>query len=191
MHAYKFDRDTKEFLHSEDAFLDPLETEQQGRYVYLLPADSTFTAPLEPKDGYAVCWNGNSWEYIEDHRQKKDKGGVPIEGTGTPYWVPGDTWKSSARYMKEIGPLPANATTVKPEKSEKEKQLEVYRTELNDCEQYLTSTDWYVVRSMDSGVPVPDDVKAKRQKAREAIDRLRTLIAGLEEGTSVTPKEGA
>lgn len=117
MQTYKFDHDTKEYLFSEEAVLDPLETEQRGHAVYLLPANSTFTATLDAKEGYAVVWNGETWEYIEDHRQKRDKGGVPIEGTGTAYWLPDDTWQSPARYMKGLGPLPEGASTVKPEKS--------------------------------------------------------------------------
>lgn len=117
MLTYKYDHETKEYLFSEDAFLDPLETEQQGKEVYLLPADSTFIEPLPAKEGYAVCWNGEAWEYIEDHRQKRDKGGVPIEGTGTAYWLSEDTWESEARYMKELGPLPEGALLERPEKS--------------------------------------------------------------------------
>lgn len=116
MQTYKFDRETKEYLYAEEAFLDPLETEQAGKPVYLLPADSTFTEPLESKDGYAVCWNGSAWEYIEDHRQTRDKGGVPVEGSGTAYWMPGDDYQTPARYMTELGPLPAGAMLVKPEK---------------------------------------------------------------------------
>lgn len=34
---------------------------------------------------------------------------------------------------------------------------------------YLASTDWLVIREMDSGVPCPADIKAARQAAREAI----------------------
>lgn len=116
MHTYKFDEQTKEYLYSEEAFLDPLESNMQGRDVWLLPADSTFTAPLEPKPSYAVCWNGTAWEYKEDHRQKRDGGGVIVEDSGTPYWMPGDTWESSARYMIELGPLPKGAMLEKPEK---------------------------------------------------------------------------
>lgn len=117
MLTYKYDHETKEYLFSEDAFFDPLETEQQGRDVYLLPADSTFTAPLASKEGYAVCWNGTAWEYVEDHRQKRDGGGVPIESTGTAYWLPEDTWMSPSRYMKKLGPLPEGALLERPEKS--------------------------------------------------------------------------
>jgi hypothetical protein len=117
MQTYKFDADTKEYLYAEEAFRDPLESKAQGRDVWLLPADSTFTAPLEPKDGNAVCWNGDAWEYKEDHRQKRDKGGMIVEDSGTPYWLKGDTWESPARYMTELGKLPDGALLVKPEKS--------------------------------------------------------------------------
>lgn len=38
---------------------------------------------------------------------------------------------------------------------------------------YLASTDWYVIRYADSGVPVPDDIKAARAAARLRIDELK------------------
>lgn len=34
---------------------------------------------------------------------------------------------------------------------------------------YLSKTDWYIVRQMDSGEPVPPEVKQKRAEARERI----------------------
>lgn len=116
MKTYRFNPETKEFLIAEVAFLDPLETKRQGKNIYLLPADSTFTEPLEPKPGHAVVWNGTAWEYVEDHRRTRDKGGVIVEGSGTPFWMPGDTWKSQPRYMKELGKLPEGAMLEKPEK---------------------------------------------------------------------------
>ena len=116
MQTYKYHHDTKEFMYSEPAFRDPLESKAQGRDVWLLPADSTFTAPLAAKEGHAVVWNGSKWEYREDHRQKRDKGGVIVEGSGTPYWMPGDTWESPARYMTELGKLPEGAMLARPEK---------------------------------------------------------------------------
>lgn len=38
---------------------------------------------------------------------------------------------------------------------------------------YLASTDWYVIRFADSGVAVPDDIKAERAAARARIDELK------------------
>ena len=116
MQTYRFDPETKEYLYAEDAFRDPLESKAQGRDVWLLPADSTFTEPPVAEKGHAVRWNGTAWEQVEDHRQTRDMGGVPIEGTGTPYWLKGDTWDSPARYMTKLGPLPDGALLTKPEK---------------------------------------------------------------------------
>lgn len=119
MQIYVFDAESREFLRSEEAFPDPLESRAQGREVWLLPANAIFTAPPEAKPGHAVCWNGSTWEYREDHRQSRDKGGVIVKGSGTPFWMPGDTWQSPARYMAELGPLPEGALLEKPAKPAK------------------------------------------------------------------------
>jgi hypothetical protein len=37
---------------------------------------------------------------------------------------------------------------------------------------YLFSTDWYVIRFMDTGVPIPEDIKTERQHTREKISAL-------------------
>lgn len=34
---------------------------------------------------------------------------------------------------------------------------------------YLASTDWLIIRELDSGVPCPADIKVKRQQARDRI----------------------
>jgi hypothetical protein len=39
----------------------------------------------------------------------------------------------------------------------------------NEALEYLASTDWLIIREMDSGVACPAEVKALRQAAREAI----------------------
>ena len=184
MQTYRYDADTKEFLYSEEAFLDPLETELQGHDVYLLPADSTFTPPLDAKEGYAVCWNGSAWEYIEDHRQKRDMGGVPIEGTGTAYWLPEDTWQSPARYMNELGPLPEGAVTEQPEKSEKEKQREAYQAELAEKEQWLRDHDYIGVKIATGRATAEDyaDEIATMTQYAARVEELRALMAELEAG---------
>ena len=117
MLTYKYDEETKEYLYSEEGFLDPLESQLQGKEIYLLPASSTFVPmTLEEKEGYAIAWNGDNWEYIEDHRQKYDNGGVVIEGSGTPFWREGDSWDTKASYMTELGSLPEGALLEKPTK---------------------------------------------------------------------------
>lgn len=36
---------------------------------------------------------------------------------------------------------------------------------------YLASTDWLIIREMDSGTPCPEDIKQKRAEARSKIVR--------------------
>lgn len=49
---------------------------------------------------------------------------------------------------------------------------------VDELQKYLDETDWYAVRFAETGVAVPEDVKAKRQAAREEISRLREEFAG-------------
>ena len=104
MNVYKYNEDTKEYISTETALLDPLETKKQKKNIYLLPANATFTAPPAEKEGFAHVWNGESWQEVEDHR-------------GTKYWLPGEGYGTQAHEMKELGPLPEGATTTAPEKT--------------------------------------------------------------------------
>ena len=60
MTAYKYDTQTKEFLQ---------ELEISEQYGSNLPFTTT-VKPLAKKDGFAICFNGTKWEYIEDNRDK-------------------------------------------------------------------------------------------------------------------------
>lgn len=42
-----------------------------------------------------------------------------------------------------------------------------------ELQNYLAATDWYAVRFAETGVEIPDEIKAERQSAREEISRLR------------------
>lgn len=103
MNVYKYD-ENGEYIGTEEALLDPLETEQQGKNIYLLPTNATFTAPTEPQDGYTHVWNGKTWEQVEDNR-------------GVEYWMPEDKFGAPAREMKELGALPEGAILIPPEKT--------------------------------------------------------------------------
>lgn len=111
MNVYKYDEKTKEYIGTEEALLDPLETKLQGKNIYLLPANATFTAPTEPQDGYVNVWNGEAWEQVEDNR-------------GVEYWLPDDKYGAPAREMKELGALPEGATLTPPEQTQAEKNQE-------------------------------------------------------------------
>lgn len=103
MNVYKYN-DNGEYIGTEEALLDPLETEQQEKEIYLLPANATFTAPPAEKEGFARVWAGESWQEVEDHR-------------GTKYWLPEDKYGAPAREMKELGALPEGAILTPPEQT--------------------------------------------------------------------------
>ena len=45
-----------------------------------------------------------------------------------------------------------------------------------ELQTYLKNTDWYCSRFVDTGVPIPDDVKSKRQQDRVEIEKLKKEI---------------
>ena len=58
MQAYMYSITTHEFLESVPCFPDPVRSRMEGREVYLLPANATFTAPPAKRTGYTSIWNG-------------------------------------------------------------------------------------------------------------------------------------
>ena len=58
MIVYKYDTETKEFIQ---------ELEINEAYGTNLPFTTT-VKPLAKKEGFAVCFNGTKWEYVEDNR---------------------------------------------------------------------------------------------------------------------------
>lgn len=103
MQVYKYDEKNKEYIGSEQALIDPLETELQGKEIYLLPANATFEKP-NLQDGFASVWNGEQWENIEDNRGKE-------------YWLDTDTFGTPAKTMKDLGAFPAGAVFTAPAKT--------------------------------------------------------------------------
>ena len=62
MQAYSYD-DNNYYNGTKECQLDPLESKNQGKDVWLLPANCTHSEPLKEKEGYKIKWNGSSWEY--------------------------------------------------------------------------------------------------------------------------------
>lgn len=102
MQVYKYDEQTKEYIGTEQALIDPLETELQGKTIYLLPANATFEKP-NLQEGFASVWN-DKWENIEDNRGKE-------------YWLDTDAFGTPAKTMKDLGAFPAGAVFTAPAKT--------------------------------------------------------------------------
>ena len=60
MQAYRFDKDGY-FQETVNCQLDPLASQAEGREIYLLPGNSTYSEPLPAKEGFRVKWNGSKW----------------------------------------------------------------------------------------------------------------------------------
>ena len=75
--CYRYDQEKKTFQQSEEMFKDPLESELQGKDIWLLPANCTLIEPPEAKEGFDIVWSGDAWEYKE--QEKEPEPYVPTE----------------------------------------------------------------------------------------------------------------
>ena len=121
MQAYSYSITTHEYLEPVPCFPDPVRSRMEGREVYLLPANSTFTEPPAKRTGYTAVWNGSEWIETEDHR-------------GSQYWPKGAPYNSSPVEMKELGPLPEGASLTRPEQTAEEKAAEEKRRKEAEAE---------------------------------------------------------
>ena len=165
MIVYKYDIETKEFIQ---------ELEINEAYGTNLPFTTTFK-PLTKKEGFAVCFNGTEWEYIEDNRN-------------TVVYNKEIKQESKIDYL---GIIKDDVTTSKPERFDKwdyktnswAEDIEAKRryeinTQISDAKQYLADTGWYIERLNDpsSGKAIPEEVLAKRAEARELINNLEVSL---------------
>lgn len=156
------------FTQTETCSPDPLESEIKGEAVWLIPVNATLIEPPTAVEKHIRVFKNGAWAQVEDNRSTK-------------YWLPGDTWSSEPREMKGLGPLPEGAVTVQPEKSEKEKQLEAYQTELREKEAWLASKDYIGVK-IATGRATVDAYAAEIATMTEyaaRVEELRMLIERL------------
>ena len=88
MILYRYDDDTKEYICSFEAYIDPLESAKQNKPIYVIPPCTTLVEPMEARVGYVAVFNGEKWEEKEDHR------GLMV-------------WRGSELVMiEDLGPIP-------------------------------------------------------------------------------------
>ena len=56
------------------------------------------------------------------------------------------------------------------------KEEEIAKGNLFELTHYLISTDWYVIRFVEEGIPIPTEVKEKRHQSRCEISKLREIV---------------
>lgn len=132
MLIYKYDPKTKELTGSK-----PAQKRPNGQPITDVLNATTVEPPLL-EDKQAAVWNGKTWDVLEDHRKKPG-----VEGSGTPYWLPGDAWNTPARHMTELGPLPEDALLEAPAKTDEElatEELAQAKAERADAVSKITIT---------------------------------------------------
>ena len=98
--VYQFDIENKTY--KGELILDDSDKSPSG--AWNIPGDCVEVAPPTEKENYIPVWNGAAWVETEDYRGKE-------------YWLPGDTYGTPGREVKEIGPLPEGATLTPPEQT--------------------------------------------------------------------------
>lgn len=69
MKIYIFDEETKEYLYSEEADLDPAATERLGQPVPLVPANGTLVdVPSKAKANHTWVFKKGNWVQVPDYR---------------------------------------------------------------------------------------------------------------------------
>lgn len=105
---YNYDSKTKEYIGSEEAYLDPEETKVQGHEVYCLPANATFTKPPKTKEHQVAIYN-DGWSKVSDYRNE--------------YIVNSDM---NPIIQKELGDLPEGYICITAEEAEKIQEDPLY-----------------------------------------------------------------
>ncbi len=166
MKVYKYD-ENKIYIGEEEALLDPLETKYQGKNIYLLPANATFEKP-KLKENEVAVFEGGKWKYYKNILGKYyyENGLHKIIDVKDKHLVLTD---------EEVEKINSGMTCeIKDGKykvyfSEKQKA----KKRIVELEYYLSSTDWYCSRFVDTGEEIPAEIKKARQDAREKISKLK------------------
>lgn len=139
----------------------------------------------------------DGWNYVKDHRQKYDERGVVIEGTGTPYWLPGDTYGQPARYMETLGSLPKDIKLLPPDKPIET----VKRNKINEINNGYVNTISYLLLDGSDITNAPTEAVFMLEEAKQydadgvalVIERLtehkRKLLQCVQDASTVSVVE--
>lgn len=101
------------------------------------------------------CFKTSFENYIEITEEEHDSLVGQAQAQGK--WISGD---------EEGHPILIDPPAPTPE--------EIKAQKLQELHSYLKSTDWYAIRYADTGVPIPAEIKQKRQETREEISELES-----------------
>lgn len=154
MKIYNYNPITFEYTGSQNADLDPQETKEQGKNVYLLPANATFIKPPESEPMKVRVFKEGSWSYEKDFRKgfyKVDSflnvteitelGDIP-EGYILVTETIGDDIKvNPEKYIIDDGVIREKTEEEKQAEEEKEFNEQFFRTSLGYVRRTVTMKD--------------------------------------------------
>ena len=94
-------------------------------------------------------------------------------------------------YIAEIEPLEDGTRQFQikqiPQKTEDEKLIEQYQSEIVELKKYLSNTDYKAIKFAEGEITESDyqEVKSQRHDARVRINELESLIEQLEKGNNI------
>lgn len=156
--VYSYDRATGEYLGEAVAQPNP---RRPG--AYLLPAFSTETAPPAAGEHEAAVYREGAWSIVPDWR-------------GHIYWLA----DGSRHEITELGVEPPDeALDEPPLPSLEEAKAQRIQGIKREAHSVLQPTDWYVVRHIEIGEPIPSDIVAYRAAVRAASDAAEADVMAL------------
>jgi hypothetical protein len=86
--------------------------------------------------------------------------------------INGKEWsgvRENSRFWPEVQAAIDNGMEIEPEFSQSELDQKAQDKINQDSRDYLTATDWYIIRNQETGEEIPVDILEKRQDARAAV----------------------
>jgi hypothetical protein len=162
--ANRFDPTTGEYIGQGIVQDDPMNPGQ-----VLMPGFSTMDPVPELQKHQAAVRNDGAWTVVPDWR------GVPLWSTRT----------AVIDKIYELAQVLGDRTEIEPDcpfpkwngncwVTDAESEANFMKNgQIQEMENYLTSTDWYAVRFAETGKPIPPDIAQARQAARDRISELK------------------
>ena len=170
--VYSYDRETREFTGEYRCQKDPMNPGS-----FLMPANATELPPPEALLFRVAIFEDGKWVLKFDYRKRKA--------------VRLDTQEIFE--IREIGELPNNTRLLSAEdenalmqgkraRLDEDGNLEFYippptaEEQIAKMQNELDDTDWFVVRFIETGVPVSENITVRRAELREQISTLRKEV---------------
>lgn len=141
-----------------------------------LPNNST-RDPVDIIEGFWPRWTGTAWEFIEDHR-------------GKTYWKPDEyeAWHEG-KEVKDLGPLPADVSLVKPEMPEDVRLERAAQAVRDERDRRLAACDYLMMPDYPLGEAERSAWAAYRQELRDLPAQAGFPWSGLDDPTVPWPVE--